>query len=581
MKLNRRFEIELVGRGRASLNPNDHLATGGEASVYRLANWVVKLYTDPDKMRQVGMVDKINLLASFTHPDIIAPRGLVLDNRGNPIGYYMDFVDGGEALSRVFTNDFRKRTGFDDSAALYLADRMFKVMEFAHNHDAIMVDPNELNWTTVAATGGRSRRDPREFDVDSWLVGNHRPPTIPMMPSIRDWHSKGVSRESDRFALGVVTFQVFVGIHAYKGSLGGYKSNELERRMRDNASVFSPGVRLNQAVRDFSCIPGPLLGWYEAVFQQGDRSAPPSPYATGGRGARRTRVARVVTTSSGGLNYNRLLEVLGDDITRVFHCGVVQTESGKLIDVASQRTLTQDAPDNCEVVKVDGGWVVAKLGGRPMFSFINEINLALTPLSVNVQARELVRYQNRLFAVTDNGLAELTLKQFARPILAVGQQWQAMVNSTRWFDGVGVLDTMGATYLIAPFGADSCAQTRVRELDGLHVVAAKSGPRFVSVIVIDAKGEYRKMEFAFDRQYRSYTVWEGDAESPELNMALLPRGVMATVVRDGQLVVFVPTSGNITRADDKDIKTDMLLGNWEDRVVYIRDGQLWHVSMKS
>ncbi|HET6747095.1 MAG TPA: hypothetical protein VFH06_03255 [Candidatus Saccharimonadales bacterium] len=403
-----------------------------------------------------------------------------------------------------------------------------------------------------------------------------------MMPSIRDWHSKGVGRESDRFALGVVTFQVFAGIHPYKGSLDGYKPNELERRMQNNVSVFTRGVRLNQAVRDFSCIPGPLLGWYEAVFQQGDRSTPPSPYATVGRTARTTRVARIATTSRGSLNYKRLFEVPGDGITRVFHCGVVQTESGKLIDVASQRTLSQSASEVCEVVKADGGWVIAEPGKRSAFSFVNEINLVSTSLSVNVEARGLVRYQNRLFAVTDRGLAELTLKQFARPILGVGQQWQTSVNSTRWFDGVGVLDTMGATYLIAPFGADACAQTRVRELDGLHVVAAKAGPRFVSVIVIDAKGEYRKMEFTFDRQYStSYTVWEGGAESPELNMALLPRGVMATVVRDGQLVVFVPTSGNVTRADDKDVKTDMLLGNWEDQVVYIRDGQLWHVSMKS
>jgi hypothetical protein len=581
MKLNRRIEVELVGRGKAALGPNDHLATGGEASVYRLAGSVIKLYTDPSKMRQVGMIEKLDILASFAHPDIVAPRGLVLDKRGEPLGYYMDFVDGGEALSRVFTNDFRKRAGFGDPGALHLVDRMFKVLEFAHGHNATMVDPNELNWTTVGSKGGK--RDPRVLDVDSWLAGSHRPPTIPMMPSIRDWHSQGVGRESDRFALGVVTFQVFVGIHPYKGSLDGYKPNELPRRMQENASVFSRGVRLNQAVRDFSCIPGPLLGWYEATFQHGERSMPPSPYATGVTApSRRVKVARVVTTSSGSLNYKRLFDVPGDSITRVFHCGVVQTESGKLIDVASKRTLSQDAPGDCEVVKADGGWVIAKPGERPEFSFVNEINLASTPLSANVEARGLVRYQNRLFAVTDRGLAELTLKQFARPILAVGQLWQTTVNSTRWFDGVGVLDTMGATYLIAPFGADSCAQTRVRELDGLHVVAAKAGPRFVSVIVIDAKGEYRKMEFTFDRQYStSYTVWKGDAESPELNMALLPRGVMATVVRDGQLVIFVPTSGNVTRADDKDVKTDMLLGNWEDRVVYIRDGQLWHVSMRS
>ena len=63
-------------------------------------------------------------------------------------------------------------------------------------------------------------------------------------------------------------------------------------------------------------------------------------------------------------------------------------------------------------------------------------------------------------------------------------------------------------------------------------------------------------------------------------MSLLPRGVVATVVQDGTLVIFVPTSGTVNQVPDRDITTDMRLGNWGDRVVFIRDGQLWQVSSK-
>jgi hypothetical protein len=83
-----------------------------------------------------------------------------------------------------------------------------------------------------------------------------------MMASIRDWHTPKVGIETDRFALAVVTFQVYTGIHPYRGTLDGYKRTEMERRMKEKKSVFTTGVRLNQAVRDFSCIPSPLLAWY-------------------------------------------------------------------------------------------------------------------------------------------------------------------------------------------------------------------------------------------------------------------------------------------------------------------------------
>lgn len=577
MKLNGPLQVELVGRGKLTLNPTMHLATGGEASVYRTHGTIVKLYTDQAKMAQPGMVDHLLFLATFDDPRVVAPRNLVNNSQGNPIGYYMDYVDG-EELSSVFTNDYRQRAGFGDEQASLLVDDMFKVMIYAHGHKATMVDPNELNWTTVAAK--LPSRSVRALDVDAWLVPGYQPSTIPMMASIRDWHTRKVGVETDRFALAVVTFQVYTGIHPYRGTLDGYKRTEMERRMKDKASVFTKGVRLSHAVRDFGCIPGPLLAWYEAVFQNGDRSQPPSPfYVAGASPAKKVQVLRVVTTGAGALKYERIFDRPGDPAIRVFPCGVVLTRSLKLFDLTTRRHIATAESEDCEVTKVDGGWLLANDGPQPTFSYIDAAALTAVPLTVNLNAKGIVRYQNRLFGVTLEGLVELILKKFARPILSVGHTWQSMYNSTRWFDGVGVLDAMGATYLLAPFGDSACAQVRVRELDGLRVIRAKGGPRFVSVIGINKDGEYRKVELTFDRLYKTYTVWQGDAESPELSMSLLPRGVVATVVRDGELVIFAPTAGNVTRVTDKDVTTTMLLGNWDDVVVFIRDGQLWRVSM--
>ena len=155
-----------------------------------------------------------------------------------------------------------------------------------------------------------------------------------------------------------------------------------------------------------------------------------------------------------------------------------------------------------------------------------------------------------------------------------------MLYSTKWFDGVGILDALGANFLILPFGEKAVAQVRVPELDGLKPVMAKAGNRFVAITVVDQNGEYRKLELTFDREHRTYTAWEGLVDSADLNMALLPRGVCVTIVDDGEVNIFVPTRGTLNKVQDKDVTTDMILGNWDDTVVYIRQGEVWSLCMQ-
>ena len=119
----------LEGRGEMTIRPNDHIATGGEGSVYRASNSVIKLFSDLAKMKRDGMDEKIKLLSGINDPYIVSPKGLVIV-KGKPSGYYMDFVEG-EHLARVFTNAFRKRDGFTDGNASTLVDRMLHVVSFA------------------------------------------------------------------------------------------------------------------------------------------------------------------------------------------------------------------------------------------------------------------------------------------------------------------------------------------------------------------------------------------------------------------------------------------------------------------
>lgn len=482
----------------------------------------------------------------------------------------------------MFTNEFWTKEGFNLEMASGLVDRMRQAANFAHAAGAVMVDANELNWMSTAG----DRPEPRVIDVDSWAIGKW--PASVIMPSIRDWNAKTFDTGTDWFSWAIVSFQIYTGLHPYKGTLDGFDRGDLVGRMKARASVFSTGVRVNRAVRDFASIPFALRSWYEAVFQGLERDPPPSPYDKAISAAPAATVARmVVTPSAETLVYEKLFSGPGAAV-RVFHCGIVYTNRSSFYDLGkpAREPMSVTGKDT-EIVRVDGGWLIGELyGGTARFGYSTQ-NGRYDQLSLKVATGRLISYENRMFAVTERGLTEIQLRMLGgmvsgspKPVASPGQTWGVMVNSTNWFGGFGVQDALGAMFLILPFGADSVAQVRVPELDGRRVVSGKDGNRFVSLVALDSNGDYVKMELTFSADYTTHKLWSGVTDSADLNIAILPKGVCATIVKDGELDIFVPTSGVVKKLADKDISTDMALANWGDTVVLIRNGEVWSVKVK-
>lgn len=570
-------DVELEGRGVLTLRPADHLATGGEGSVYKpSSDTIIKLYADPQKMVRDGMTAKIGLLKKIVHPFVVGPRGLVFKNQV-PIGYWMSF-EPGEPLARVFTSAYRTRENFTDKDDLSLVDGMRTVVTIAHGKGATLVDANELNWLVSRK---KKLAEPRIIDVDSWAIGHWKPTVI--MPSIRDWHMAGFNDQSDWFSFAVVSFQVFTGVHPYKGSLNGYKPNDMEQRMKDNKSVFTPGVRLNSAVRDFGKIPSPLLAWYESVFQQGDRSIPPSPYDTSIKAPKAAMVQRtVVTATSGRLVMDVLFDGVSDVPVQVYTCGVARLRSGKMVNLANGRMFANTFSVRAEVIQTDEGFLIGEVTSDGLLKFTLASKDGLCePVDTILRSTEIVRQYNRMFVVTPQGLTEVSVRQFARPVLVTGNTWQVLTTSTRWFDGLGVQDAMGAVYVVIPFAETACQYVRIPELDGKRVVQAIAGNRSAVLVVLESKtGQYKKYSLVFDKDYTSHQVVIEDLTSPDLNVTLLPKGVTAEVPGDGSLLITVPTSGVRNDVSDAKIDTTFELSHWDNRVVGIQGSKVWAISLK-
>ncbi|MCX6755031.1 MAG: hypothetical protein NT068_00620 [Candidatus Nomurabacteria bacterium] len=574
--LTRAETFELEGRGVLTLRPTDHIATGGEGSVYKpSSDLIIKLYSDSKKMSMDGMAIKLGLLKKINHPFIVAPKGLVFKNQ-NPIGYYMNYEQG-EALARVFTTAYRNRENFTDKDVLSLVDGMRTVINVAHNNKAILVDANELNWLVSRK---KKLAEPRVIDVDSWSIDHFKPSVI--MPSIHDLHTNGFNESSDWFSFAVVSFQVFTGIHPYKGVLDGYKPNDILERMKDNKSVFTQGVRLNSAVRDFNAIPASLFAWYESVFQKGNRSLPPSPYDTSITAAKAAIIHRtVIITSSGKLNMSVLFDGVNDIPVQVYTCGVVRLRSGKMINLANGRMFDKSFSNHSEVIHTEYGFLVGEINsdGKLVFILVSKDGRSEI-IETILHSNKIVRYYNRLFIITDQGLTEVTAKQFAKPIIVTKNTWQVLVNSTKWFDGIGVQDTMGTTYLITPFNEGACQYVHVPELDKSKVIEGIAGARCATLSVLENRtGQYKKYEIVFSKDYTSYQINISDIASPELNMTSLPKGVNAEIENDGSLLITVPTSGGRNDVTDAKINANFTLAHFENRVVAIEGSKVWAISL--
>jgi hypothetical protein len=264
------MKILAENKGWVTLESRHVIAAGGEGTVYGRGDDAFKIYRQPR-----DLADKIGLLKALDHPGIVAPQGILEDERGQFVGYWMR-REAGEALPNLFANAWRHANGFGAAETETTAGAMREVVEFAHSRGALLVDANELNWLVGGVGTRKPASRPVAIDVDSWQIGRY--PGTALMPSIKDWQASGFSQSTDWFAWGVVTFQLFTGIHPYKGTHPTFGRGDLEARMRANASIFDAGVRLSSAVRDPSAIPAGLLDWYRAVFRDGVRCPPPTRF---------------------------------------------------------------------------------------------------------------------------------------------------------------------------------------------------------------------------------------------------------------------------------------------------------------
>ena len=548
-----------------SLTQRDYVGEGGEGKTHARGGIAYKTYHDPGKMLALG---KIQELQAIQDPNVIRPQALLQDRQGKPIGYTMRFIPDAWALCQLFTRPFRDRNNIDHLMMQKLVLKLQAVMRGVHIAGILLVDANEMNFLVAknfSAVYG--------IDADSYQTPHF--PTTAIMPSVRDWSITPPhwTEGSDWYAFACVSFQMFTGIHPFKGKHPSIMG--LEERMKANISVFNPDVRVPQVAYDFAVIPQVYRDWYEAVFVNGRRDAPPGDFNV---------VAVVVPT---------VKVVTGTDLIEVTELGRYKGNITQYWTNGSKRVVLADTlwvdrrqvgipPSKPSGLAFSRGSVpVLADSSTPIPTLHNLQDQTMIPFGL--KADEVSSHDGRLYMRTGDKLYEVVLTDAGNKVIATTKQVaNVLPNASHLYPGVIVQNMLGSTFVSLLIQSGASQQVRVKELDEYRVLDAKfdSG---VLMVMGEKKGQFDRLVFRFDETFTTYDVREvEDIQPTGLNFIVLDSGVAVCINEDDKLELFSRRKGSnkIKEIEDPTISGDMQLGKEGNVVLFSRGDRLYRMRMR-
>jgi serine/threonine protein kinase len=550
------MKIQVKGK-TISLGRRDFLASGGEGSVYVKRGVAYKIYADPKRMIPVG---KIQELSTLTDKYIIKPDQVIYSKK-KPVGYTMRFVKDTYAFCQLFTKAFKDRHNLTPDMCLSLVKAMQKTVCHIHENDILVVDLNEMNFLS-----DRKFKNVFFIDVDSYQTSNY--PATALMESVRDRHGpQGRFNEgTDWFSFAVVTFQLLIGIHPYKGKHPSVKG--MDKRMEQNISVFRKGVRVPKSCLPFKVIPPSYKQWYEAVFEKGLREPPPRDDLSR---AVAVPMKRVIAGS------NKF------EMKKLFECkwGIHQYARQMQSECLIGKGICFDRRHYFDI---DPPFSVAFHGSTPIAAQIRNGKLVLTNVRMqkkvdcDIVAEKIMAYDGRLYAKSGENILEI---QFfgaeAQPVVGQRLAGKVLPQATHLFHGVAIQNMLGTYYASTFPDEGKCVQQRLAFLDGYRIIEAKF-ERGVLMVIGTKKGKYDR--FVFDVANEEIRIVK-DVSNTGLNFTVRDNGICVCINEQEQVEVFHKNKINKLKIiDDPVIHGGMRLFTDGGRVLFADGDKLYSFKMR-
>jgi len=555
-----------VNGQKVNLSQKDYVTKGGEGSIFRKGDIAYKIYTDLNKMIPVA---KIGELSTLDNPSIVRPRGVVYNNKKHEVGFTMDWLDGDIiALCKMFTNTFRDNNRIENDHVIQLVENIKNVTQFIHDRKFLIVDGNELNYMVA-----NDFVTPYFIDVNAWKSPSY--PATAIMPSIRDWTVNDFTVLSDWFSFGIISFQLFVGIHPFKGKHIGYKKNDFINRIKNCVSVFNSSVSLPPTTRDFNLIPSAYKDWYYQMFENGERRPPPQMPGTTGK----IQVRVHLIQSTDNFDIRELHEYLGDVLYHNPFLNITKTKERLYIG----KTDYKVAP-NVEVIftPLEQHPILVKIEDKR----VKFKSFTLPSPKIDIQCTDTMIINNTLFLKNKEKLMEFTFKVangMIHPFIKT--LWNIEPNSSQIFSGVVVQSILGKTYLAIPlpsYDKSYFINNPVPELDGFQIMDAKHDNK-VCILTGHKGGVYSRFIVIFNDKYNKYICRiVDDVDYSPINFTCLDNGVCVLITDDDAIEIFLNRidKDSVKRIEDPIINATMRLCKDGTRVQFFRDNKVYEMTMR-
>ena len=581
------MKVFVKGQGPVTLTQQHFLAAGGQASVYVRDSVAYKVYANKE---DAIPHDKFQALSAISDPCVIKPKLMLLNPKNDePIGYAMSAVSDALSLCQLFTRSFRDRNRITEDTIVNVASRLRDHVVSVHQAGILVVDLNEFNVLVSKAFA-----ETYLIDVDSFQAPGY--PATVIMPSVRDWKTKGFTETSDWFSYGVLAFQLFVGAHPYKGthlpSASIAKEFRLEHRMKNAISAFRPDVKLPRCCYPLDAIPQAFREWLKAVLEDGKRVMPPDP--KGGPVPSVVASIRVVVTGGDV----EVTEVLDFDRWTVLSYAESGTHSLALLRrddrfrfVMNGMSVGGNVPDLKGVTlvgftpKLDRPVALNLDGGRLTF-----IDLERGLYEVReIRADEVAKAGNRFYVRSSTRVLEVDLVDVQSPtglctvFTASHSVADVLPLASRLYEGCVIQNMLGSVFVSLFPRSRAGHQVRMTELDEYKVQDARF-ERGVLMVMGAKNGRYDRLVFRFDERFEGYDVRiAADVDPSEINFVVLSTGVCVTLTESEKLEVFAARkdSSGLREVENNSLGSDMLMTHVGGKAGFVRGSKVCRIGLRS
>jgi serine/threonine protein kinase len=545
------------------LTDKDYLSEGGEGKIYIKSGEVFKIYHEINK---VIPEKKVKELLVLDKKNIISPKHMIYDSKSIPVGYTMDYINDTVALPRIFTTSFRDRTGITPESSIKLVEQMMETIQFIHDKKILIVDMNEFNFLVDSKTF----KTPYFIDVDSYQTQSF--PATAIMLSIKDWQSKDFNEYTDWYSFAIISCQIFVGIHPFKGTHPSYNRSDLEGRMKANVSIFNKDVSVPSATREFDLIPDEIKKWYIDLFEKGKRTLPPS---ISGK-----IIAKAQQVIISGLD-KFMIDVVYEAVEKIIGCNfaynnrIIFTNNKVIINKSEYLGISNSNGivfyNNIPIsIDIDNGSLVIE-------DFIHKSSL----LNTKINANKKFIIDNRAYYINNDKLTEINFETINNRIFPTFKKsWNILPNSISIYRNIIVSDVLGKAYLYIPFKEGSCQIIPVKELDGYRIIDAKYDEG-IAIFLAFRNDIYNRIIIKFNSEMTSYSsVIDKDVTMYGVNFATLPSGVAVILTGEDTIEIISRYKDEKKIITNCGIDSRAILCNEGNNLHFFLDKKLYKIKMK-